>query len=153
VASSIRIQPGDDGRLALVLPYSPERVEKIKAVPGQRWDPQRKHWTVPNTPWMIARLTSLFAEDSVEVDVALHPDWALIQEILAATQGELTLQRYSPGTHRAYLLHLRRFLGHFGPKVKTLTSDEVRAYSLNLIDTGVSWSSQNQAISTIRLLY
>lgn len=154
MASTIKIEPGDGGRLSVILPYSAERVEKIKTVPGRRWDPQQKHWTVPDRPGMVARLTSLFDEDRVDVDLALHPDWATIKEILAAAQDELTLRRYSPKTHQAYLLHLKRFLGHFGAKTRTLTGDEIRAYFLHLIeDEGMSWSYQNQAISAIRFLY
>jgi integrase/recombinase XerD len=140
--------------LAVVLPYSPERVEKIKTVPGRRWDAQQKHWTVPDTPGMTARLTALFAGDKTEVDPALHPDWAIIQEILAAAQDELTLRRYSPKTQRAYLLHLKRFLGHFGARAKTVTNDETRAYFLHLIEEEcVSWPYQNQAIGALRFLY
>ena len=75
MAASIRIRPGDDGRLLVVLPYTPQRVEKIKTVPGRRWHAEQKHWTIPATTGMVERLVSLFAEDEIEVDPALHRDW------------------------------------------------------------------------------
>lgn len=34
----IVIRPGKEGRLIAVWPYSPERVAKIKGVPGRRWE-------------------------------------------------------------------------------------------------------------------
>jgi len=38
----IRIRPGESGRLIVVLPYAPERVEKIKTIPGRRWHSEEK---------------------------------------------------------------------------------------------------------------
>ena len=122
MASRIKIQPGDDGRLTVLLPYTPERVEKIRTIPGRQWDPQQKYWTVPATTGMVERLVSLFAGDKVEVDPALHRDWDTIERILTAVEDELTLRRYSPRTHEAYLGHLRRFLKHFGQAAASVRS-------------------------------
>lgn len=52
----IVLRPGTQGRLIVLLPYSPERVAKIKAVPGRRWDPKERYWTVPHTDTAIADL-------------------------------------------------------------------------------------------------
>jgi len=153
VTASIRIQPGDDGRLTVVLPYTPDRVEKIKTVPGRRWDPAQKHWTVPATTGMVDRLLALFAGDQVEVDLAFHQDWAAIQRLLTAVEDELTLRRYSPKTRVAYLGHLRRFLRHFGQSAETLTAADLHSYFLDLVHSGVSRSYQNQAISAVKFLY
>ncbi|MDY7080743.1 MAG: tyrosine-type recombinase/integrase [Chloroflexota bacterium] len=153
MAALIQIRPGEDGRLLVLLAYSPERVEKIKTIPGRRWDPKQKHWTVPATTGMVERLVSLFAEDRVEVDPALHRDWDTIKRISTAVENELTLRRYSPRTHEAYLGHLRRFLNHFGRAAETLTGDELREYFLDLVHSGISHSYQNQAISAVKFLY
>ena len=124
---SYEIRPGDDGRLRVVLPYAPERVDKIKTIPGRRWDAEQKHWTVPATTGMVGRLVSLFTGDEVKVDPALHRDWDTIERILTAVENELTLRRYSPKTHEAYLGHLRRFLDHFGQAAETITGDQLKA--------------------------
>jgi integrase/recombinase XerD len=153
VAASVRIRPGDDGRLLVLLPYSSQRVEKIKTIPGRQWVADQKHWTVPATAGMVERLAALFAEDQVEVDPALHRDGDAIKRILTAVENELTLRRYSPRTHQAYLGHLRRFLDHFGKAAETLTGDELKAYFLDLVHSGVSHSYQNQAISAVKFLY
>jgi site-specific recombinase XerD len=102
---------------------------------------------------MVERLVSLFEGERVEVDPALHRDWETIKRILAAVENELTLRRYSPKTHEAYLGHLRRFLNHFGQAAETLGSDELKAYFLGLVQSGVSCSYQNQAISAVKFLY
>jgi integrase/recombinase XerD len=151
--AAIRIRPGDDGRLIVTFPYAPERVEKIKTIPGKWWHPEEKHWTVPSTDGMVERLVSLFEDECVEVDPALHRDWETIRRILGAVENELTLRRYSPRTHEAYLGHLKRFLNHFGKDAETLDGAELRDYFLGLVQSGISWSYQNQAISAVKFLY
>ena len=130
MVSLIQIRPGAERRLIVVLPYTPERVEKIRTVPGRQWDKEKKHWTVPADEGMVERLMTLFGGEEVELDPALHRDWDTIRRILAAVENELTLRRYSPKTHEAYLGHLRRFLNHFGQAAETLTNDELREYFL-----------------------
>jgi integrase/recombinase XerD len=150
---TIRIHPGDNGRLIVTFPYSPGRVEKIKTIPGKWWHPEEKHWTVPSTAGMVERLLTLFEGERVEIDLALHRDWETIRRILGAVENELTLRRYSPRTHETYLGHLRRFLNHFGKDAETLEGAELKDYFLELVQSGISWSYQNQAISAVKFLY
>jgi site-specific recombinase XerD len=149
----IRIHPGDNGQLIVTFPYSPERVEKIKTIPGKWWHPEEKHWTVPFADGMVEQLVSLFEGERVEIDPALHRDWKTIRRILGAVENELTLRRYSPRTHEAYLGHLKRFLNHFGKGAETLEGAELKGYFLDLVQSGISWSYQNQAISAVKFLY
>jgi integrase/recombinase XerD len=151
--AAIRIRPGDNGRLIVTFPYAPGRVEKIKTIPGKWWHPEEKHWTVPDTDGMVGRLVSLFEGERVEVNPALHRDWETIRRILGAVENELTLRRYSPRTHEAYLGHLKRFLNHFGQDAETLDGADLRGYFLDLVQSGISWSYQNQAISAVKFLY
>jgi hypothetical protein len=58
--ATIQIREGESGRLIVLLPYTPERVAKIKTVTGRRWHQQEKHWTVPQTHEAIAHLLALF---------------------------------------------------------------------------------------------
>ena len=58
-ADPIQIRPGQAGRLIVLLPSSPERVEKIKAVAGRRWHPEGRYWTVPHTEETLAHLLAL----------------------------------------------------------------------------------------------
>jgi integrase/recombinase XerD len=151
--TAIRIRPGDAGHLIVTFPYTPERVEKIKTIPGKWWHPGEKHWTVPATKGMVERLVSLFEGERVEVDLTLHRDWETIQRILGDVENELTLRRYSPRTHEAYLGHLKRLLNHFGKDAETLEGTELKGYFLEMVQSGISWSYQNQAISAVKFLY
>jgi integron integrase len=64
----IVIRPGTQGRLIVVVPYSPERVAKIKSVAGRRWHQAEKYWTVPHTEGTLRHLLALFAREQIELD-------------------------------------------------------------------------------------
>jgi hypothetical protein len=69
----IRISPGKEGQLIVRVPYSPERVAKIKTVAGRRWHQGEKYWTVPHTDDTLRHLLALFARERVELDPSLCP--------------------------------------------------------------------------------
>jgi integrase/recombinase XerD len=150
---TIRVSPGEPGRLIVRFPYSPERVAAIRGVSGRRWHAEEKYWTVPATSGTAEQLMSLFVGDKVEIDPALQRDEKAVRRILTAVENELTLRRYSPKTHKAYLGHLRRLLHHFGPATETISGNELKGYFLNLVQRGVSASYQNQAVSATKFLY
>jgi hypothetical protein len=68
------MRPGEEGRLIVHVPYSPDHVAKIKTVVGRRWHQQEKHWTVPRTDRTIAQVLALFPGEPVEVDAALREE-------------------------------------------------------------------------------
>jgi len=69
----IYIRPGEKGRLIIEFPYDPERVAKIRTIPGRRWHPEERVWSVPADEGMIERLLALFVGEEVEVDPAVRP--------------------------------------------------------------------------------
>ena len=52
---TIQVTPGEPGHLIVHFPYSTERVAVIRAMPGRRWHPEEKYWTVPHTPETLER--------------------------------------------------------------------------------------------------
>ena len=67
----IRISPGEDGFITIHLPYSSERVEKIRTVAGRIWDKERKRWNVPHSRGIISRLQALFQGEPTAIDPSL----------------------------------------------------------------------------------
>jgi site-specific recombinase XerD len=160
MVNSIAIKPGPDRQLTVALPYSPERVEKIKSIPGRRWHKEEKVWTVPDEPGMVEWLLDLFADEKVEVDPTLRLGAQRVGAdsttgtALRALEEELKLRGYSPRTRKAYLGHVERFLKRAGKKPEDITADEVRQYLLHLAqESKVSASYRNQALSAIKFLY
>lgn len=160
MTNPITIKSRPDGRLTVALPYSPERVDKIKSIPGRRWHKEEKVWTVPDEPGMVERLINLFAGEKVEVDPALLPDTrradidTTADLTLQALEEELRLRGYGPRTRKAYRSHIERFLKWAGMRTEEIKADEVRAYLLHLAqESKVSASYRNQALSAIKFLY
>ena len=69
----IQVKPGEPGRVIVVIRYDPERVAKIKSIPGRRWHPEEKCWSAPRSEDIVERLLSLFKGEWLEVDPSLRP--------------------------------------------------------------------------------
>ncbi len=160
----IRISPGEDGRVLVHLPYTPDRVNQIRTVPGREWDSKKKRWSVPHSDGIIKNLLALFEGEPVDVDPALcprksnalasQPDTDGIQKVLIAVENEFKLRRNSLKTRKSYRPHIRRFLEYLGKPVQEATSEEVYACFLKLVTQDqISYSYHSQAISAIRFLF
>jgi integrase/recombinase XerD len=66
---------------------------------------------------------------------------------------DLCLRNYSPRTVDTYVGCLVRFARHFGRSPDALGAEEIRAYQLELLRRGVSWSLYNQTACAMRFFY
>ncbi|MCL0089850.1 phage integrase N-terminal SAM-like domain-containing protein [Dehalococcoidia bacterium] len=141
-ANLIQIEPGEAERLKLLIPYDATWVAKVKAIPGHRWHPKEKCWSVPRSENMVERLVSLFGEEQVKVEPSLRPlkdslicqgeDPQLVQ-LLEAMDQELRLHGYAAKTRKAYLGHVDRFARFYGNDPQGLSKVTMRAYLLHLL--------------------
>ena len=157
----IRIEPGESGRLIVRLPYTPERVAKIKTVDGRRWHGAEKYWSIPRDEEAPARLAALFAGDRVELDVSLGagrgasagPPRAA-NALLDKLSDVLRSRHYSRLTEKAYVGWARRFMERTGPRPEELDEAAVGRYLTALAtEAHVSASTQNQALNTLLFFY
>jgi site-specific recombinase XerD len=174
--SLITIKAGTERRLVVALPYGPERVEKIKSIPGRRWHKEEKVWTVPDRPEMVEQLLSLFAGEKVEVDAALRPadisaksalkprgpvgrvsgspegwgDHPLVKQV----DQELALRGYSRPTRKNYRMQVVRFLRWLRRDPEAASESELRQYLQEMADgEQLSASYCNQAQATLKVIY
>lgn len=69
-------------------------------------------------------------------------------------QRDLALKGFSQSTCRAYVAHVRRFVGHFGRSPETLGGDDIRAYLHGLLQhESLSQGYLNQAYSALKFFY
>jgi integrase/recombinase XerD len=154
---TIQVTTGESGQLIIRFPYSPERVAAIRAVPGRRWHPEEKYWTVPHSPETLERVRSLFTSDRVVVAAAVEataPDLPVtqVQAIVTALDEELTLRQYSPKTRDDYRLQVLCFLKWLRRDPSTATEEELQAYLLSRLDNGLSASYVRQARAALGIL-
>ncbi|MGE5530242.1 MAG: tyrosine-type recombinase/integrase [Patescibacteria group bacterium] len=151
---AVRIQARHDGRLAVIFPYSEDRVGRIRTIPGRRWHPEEKAWSVPAEEGMVERLRALFAGEPVEVEERQAQKGDSAVQIIRRLSEEFRLGGYSPKTQKSYRHHCSRYLRRIGKDPMNASPDDIRMYLLYLIDeAGVSRSYYDQAVSSLKFLY
>lgn len=148
--------PGDvvfvsrvDDRLLVRFSFSPARLAAIRAIPGRRWDPTRRTWSVPGGEASLKALRAAFG-DALHVLPAPDDHWR--QQALLDAVAHLRLRGYSPRTVKAYRSHMRRYLAATATPAAAARPESARAYILTLTDRDASRATHNQAVSALRFL-
>ena len=67
---------------------------------------------------------------------------------------DMLVRNFSPRTIDAYTYHVDKFQKHFNKPIEELGQEEIHQYQLHLVQVKrASWSSFNQAVCGLRLLY
>ena len=150
--------------------YNLPLINKIKKLPGTRWSVSQKWWYVPEKDFDLGDFFAALREDAFVDYSALSKkkrsgsnsaDKPLKQEFcpeIPLPEGYLELlkqKRYSESTIKTYTHYFREFRRYFeGRKLNDITTEEINAYILELIETkGISNSQQNQRINAIKFFY
>ena len=161
----IRIRSGPTGWILVDLPYTEDRLIRIKTLSGCMWDPEHRCWAIPRTAQTLDRLLALFAGDQVTVDPdvrsvpAQHPGQrpafklgpGSASEAVQALADALRSRAYSPRTIRVYTLHIKRFFLHVPKTPQDISPEAVRAYLDGLLtEENVAPSYHNQAVRALK---
>lgn len=150
--NSIIIKPGENGRLVVRFPYAPDLVAKIKTVPGHRWHPADKQWSVPEEPGMAERLRTLLGAEQPALPPIPLPLSSL--PILDRVRAAVRARHYSPRTEEIYAGWIGRFLSQTKIPLEALAEADVASYLTALAqDQHVSASTQNQAFNSLLFLF
>ena len=66
---------------------------------------------------------------------------------------DMTIRNLSPATQRSYLHAVSKFSRYFGRSPDRLGLEDVRAFQVHLVSTGISWPSLNQTVCALRFFY
>ena len=160
----VRIGRGEGGCLAVRLPYTEERVARMRTVLGRRWHAELGFWTVPHTPAMVGELQTLFAGDDVEVEPGLvsappiggpKASTGFFEGVVEKLRAAVRARHYSPRTEEAYTGWARRFLSlHDAARLGALGASEVGSFLSSLAsESNVSASTQNQALNALLFFF
>lgn len=162
----ITIKPGPSGWILVELPYSHERVEKIKTITGRKWHEKDHCWAIPRTKRTIERLKALFSGDQIifnppsaqkkktnpvgwqpAIRVAPGPK----SELIDTFKNILQQEAYSPHTIKVYLLHARRFLKVINKMPSDINEEDIQNY-LNQLLVHNTETYTSQAIRALKSL-
>ena len=140
-----RLAPRPDGRLSVRFPFSQELLARIKSVPGRRWHPDEKLWSVPDEPGTAALLNGPSAP----------PVPATFQgDILDRTRAAIRARHFSPRTEDAYLQWTRRFMDVASRDPAAWNEEALGKFLSDLASKRhVSASTQNQALNALLFVF
>lgn len=152
--TTIRVEAGEPGRLIVRLPYTTERLAKIKTVEGRRWHGPEKYWSVPDGTDAPARLSALFAGDRIEFASLTGSKSAPSGPLLARVRATIRARHFSPRTEDTYAGWIARFLAQAGPNPEELGEEAIGRFLTHLATAEhVSASTQNQALHSLLFFY
>lgn len=66
---------------------------------------------------------------------------------------DMTVRNLSPATQRSYLYAVAKFSRYFSRSPDRLGVEDVRAFQVHLVSTGISWPALNQTVCALRFFY
>lgn len=66
---------------------------------------------------------------------------------------DMTVRNLSPATQRSYLSAVAKFSRYFSRSPDRLGLEDVRAFQVHLVSTGISWPGLNQIVCALRFFY
>ena len=66
---------------------------------------------------------------------------------------DMTVRNLSPATQRSYLHAISKFSRYFDRSPARLGIEDVRAFQVHLVSTGISWPALNQTVCALRFFY
>ena len=66
---------------------------------------------------------------------------------------DMTIRNLSPATQRSYINAVSKFSRYFGRSPDRLDLEDVRAFQVHLVSTGISWARLNQIVCALRFFY
>jgi hypothetical protein len=65
----------------------------------------------------------------------------------------MTVRNLSPATQQSYLNAVSKFSRYFGRSPDRLGLEDVHAFQVHLVATGISWPALNQIVCALRFFY
>lgn len=161
--ATLKIEPCQNGRLWVSLTrFGDAELARLKQIPGAGWNPERKQWSVPESPDTRKILAELVAAPIAPVNlIAVRPktsaplpkkpyhryipgkDKSLTTNpphpFIKQVDDELVLRGMAYGTRKSYGQHLRNYFDWLKTKQiapEQATREHVRAYLVELASSG-----------------
>ena len=151
--SKVKVSRDTSGKITVAFPYDPSRISKIKTIEGHKWNPDKKHWSFPDSDGVLHKILKVFGQEHVHLNPALQA--SLSPVILNKVREAVQARHYSRRTEQTYVNWVKRFI-HFHGNLDLLEvgEKEINAFLSHLAtNEHVSASTQTQALCAIVFLY
>jgi hypothetical protein len=139
----MKIENVENNKIIIRIPYNEELIKKIKAIPGRRWNPEKKYWEIPHSEGIIPKLQNLFSEN-----IFIDPYF------LMPLQKELSIRKYSRRTIKSYMRYNRDFLLFLGKEPGKVDNEDIKKYLYYMVEKmKVSTSTLNIIINALKFYY
>jgi site-specific recombinase XerD len=138
--------------------YNQEIINKIRLIPGSRWNPAQKYWTFDNDKAKLALFIEMFKDEYLIFESEIKNFTAadaitdyLNYYYLPQFEKKLKLKGYSQSTIKVYINHNKNFISHLKKDLFSITMNDLNDYILYLIDEKENTHSfANQFISAFK---
>jgi len=170
VKPRILLSPPD--RIAVCIPFDESTIQRLRGVPGSRWESQKGLWSFPRSRDTLEKLLAALRIDWHQLDREVAVGLGSVKIIpsqpqrvspprpsassdLEALRRELRIRDCSPKTIKAYESSVRSLMKHFSPqRPHELSDKQIREYVLFLLETKkLAARSVNQVLTALRFLY
>ena len=163
----------NSGNITVAFRYNPVYVEKVKNIPGHKWNQEKKYWTFPDSSQILNQILTSFAGQKIDIDPTLQipasdakdesktdsvaqPEETLpYSPLFEKARNLIRLKHYSIRTEKSYLPWIQRYMiFHNNKNPEEMGSTEIEAFLSHLaVNLKVSASTQNQAFNALLFLY
>jgi integrase/recombinase XerD len=156
----VEIRGTEDGRLGVHIPYDKELVSILRNIPGRRWDPEKKRWSLPATSHSAQALLAALYESGrftcppQSTESPVTESEAQYVRGLRRMERELRVQRYSTKTVGTYIREADSFFTRTGLAPEKVRREDIVFYLEKLKSIGTcSRSSAVHCICALRHFY
>jgi hypothetical protein len=99
--ATLKIESGPEGNLWVTLTrFGDGELALFKTIPGHRWNPERKQWSIPDTPATRATLAEM-----VGLPSAHAPEMIAVKPKQGIVSSKPRSHRYLPGRDKPLTTH------------------------------------------------
>jgi integron integrase len=169
----VSVSKDNTGNITVSFKYNLVFVEKVKTIPGHKWNPAEKRWTFPNSNQILNQIFAAFDGEEINIDPSLKTILSRIQDDKWTDRGTqpeenlpdnplfdkvrnlIRLKHYSIRTEETYLHWIKKYLLFFkGRNPEEMASHEIEAFLSHLaVDLRVAAGTQNVAFNALLFLY
>jgi site-specific recombinase XerD len=134
-----------DGKIFLKIPYNPELIDKVRTLPGRRWNPERKLWILSDTVEIRAQLRDWFGA---------IPQPEPVPAVDAEIRRETGIRGYSRKTEKSYRQINRAFLAFAEKEADSVIRCDIVRYLDFLVESREACAATlNVVVSALRFYY